>query len=148
MLEKVLTSCPSEVWDERTSGPPFWQVAYHAMWYLDWYLGGSGKEREAFIPKFAREPNEHLDKLPKETITRKQLLNYLFDIKGKADQRIKKITMDVLIQPSVFEWHGNSIISSMLYNLRHLMLHIGALNYRLLREGIKLENWISSSPIL
>ena len=35
MLEQDLKSCPNEVWDDRTSGPPFWQVAYHAMWYLD-----------------------------------------------------------------------------------------------------------------
>ncbi|MFX0151229.1 MAG: hypothetical protein ACFFAJ_10640 [Candidatus Hodarchaeota archaeon] len=54
MLEKVLTSCPIKVWDERTSGPPFWQVAYHAIWYLDWYLGGSKKECEAFTPKLEK----------------------------------------------------------------------------------------------
>ncbi|MFX0181743.1 MAG: DinB family protein [Candidatus Hodarchaeota archaeon] len=148
MLENVLTSCPAEVWDERTSGPPFWQVAYHAMWYLDWYLGGSKEEHEAFIPNFEGEPFENMDKLAKETLTREQLLNYLFDIKGKADQRIGQITIEALIQPPVFEWHGNSVLSSMLYNLRHVMLHIGALNFRILREGIKLENWVSFSSIL
>lgn len=56
--------------------------------------------------------------------------------------------MDTLIQPSVFEWHGNSIISSMIYNLRHVILHIGALNFKLLRNGVSLENWVSRSSIL
>lgn len=88
MLENVIKSCPAEFWDERTSGPPFWQVAYHTMWFLDWYLGGSKEEHEAFIPKFEGERYENLDKLPKEKITCEQLLTYLFDIKGKANQRM------------------------------------------------------------
>jgi hypothetical protein len=148
MLENVIKSCPAEVWDERTSGPPFWQVAYHTMWFLDWYLGVSKEERETFIPKFEGERCENLDKLPKEKITREQLLTYLFDIKGKANRRMGQLTVDTLIQPSVFEWHGNSILSSMMYNLRHVMLHIGALNYKLLRKGVSLENWVCHGSIL
>jgi len=80
-------------------------------------------------------------------LTSGQLLDYLTDIKGKAKYRFENLTIDELIQPSVFEWHGNSVLSSLLYNLRHLMLHIGALNLRLHRKGVKLDNWVSNQRI-
>lgn len=149
MLEQNLKSCPKEVWDDRTSGLPFWHVAYHAMWFLDWYLSDSKKARESFKSKFGEEHShfESLDKVPEITLTCEQLLDYLSDIKEKAKKRFADLTSDGLIQPSVFEWHGNSVLSSLIYNLRHVMLHIGALNLRLHRSGVKLENWVSHQRI-
>ena len=147
MLKKNLKICPKEVWDDRTSGPPFWHVAYHVMWFLDWYLSDSKKAREAFRSKFGEEPSRHLNELPKLTLTQTQLLDYLSDIKEKAKKRFENLTSEELLQSSVFEWHGNSVLSSLLYNLRHLMLHIGALNLRLHRKGVKLENWVNNQRI-
>ena len=147
MLEQNLKSCPKEVWDDRTSGPPFWQVTYHVMWYLDWYLSDSKKVREIFKSKFGEEPSQDLNRAPKITLTHNQLLDYLSGIKEKAKIRFEGLTSDELIQRSVFEWHGKSILSSILYNLRHLMLHIGALNLRLRIKGVKLENWVSNQRI-
>ncbi|MHA2226466.1 MAG: DinB family protein [Candidatus Hodarchaeales archaeon] len=147
MLEQVIQNCPEIVWNDRTSGPPFWQVAYHTMWYLDWYLGRSNEERETFKPMFNEKRFEKLEKLPEETLSREKIKTYLFDIKKKCKNRLEQLTLEELIQPSVFEWHGSSILSSLIYNIRHVMLHIGALNSRLLRKGIKLENWVSQAPI-
>ncbi len=147
MLEQVIKNCPEEIWDDRTSGPPFWQVAFHAMWFLDWYLGRSKDERKKFRPGFKADL-KNLKELPKETLTREQLISYLSKIKEKGKQRLDQLTLEELIQPSVFEWHGGSIHSSLIYNIRHVMLHIGALNLRLLRKGINLDNWVSHAPIL
>jgi hypothetical protein len=149
MLEKNLKKCPEELWDDKTSGPSFWHVAYHAMWFLDWYLSDSRETRESFKSKFGKEDShyESLEKTPEITLTSEQLLEYLSDIKEKAKNRFMNLTSDELMQPSVFEWHGSSVLSSILYNLRHIMLHIGALNLRLHRKGVKLENWVSSKKI-
>ena len=147
MLKKNLKSCPEEVWDDRTSGPPFWHVAYHVMWYLDWYLSDSKESREVFHSKFGEEPSRHLNESPKITLTKTQLFDYLSDIKGKAKIRFQKLTPGDLRQPSIFEWHGTSVLSSLIYNIRHLMLHIGALNLRLHSKGVKFENWVSSKRI-
>ncbi len=147
MLKKNLKSCPEEVWDDRTSGPPFWYVAYHVMWYLDWYLSDSKEARKSFKSKFGEDLSQDLNKVPVITLTHAQLLDYLSDIKEKTKKRFENLTSDELLQSSVFEWHGNSVLSSLIYNLRHLMLHIGALNLRLHREGVKLENWVSSKRI-
>ncbi|MFX0083582.1 MAG: DinB family protein [Candidatus Hodarchaeota archaeon] len=149
MLEQNLKKCPEELWDDKTKGPSFWHVAYHAMWFLDWYLSDSKKSRENFKSKFGEENThfESLDKTPEIILTREQLFEYLSDIKEKARNRFEDLTSEDLIEPSVFEWHGNSVLSSLLYNLRHLMLHIGALNLRLHRKDVKLKNWVSYQRI-
>ena len=147
MLKKNLKSCPEEVWDDRTSGPPFWHVAYHVMWYFDWYLSDSKEARESFKSRFGDEVSQELNKAPEITLTATQLLDYLSDLKEKTKNRFENIASDELLQSSVFEWHGNSVTSSLIYNLRHLMLHIGALNLRLHSKGVKLENWVSSKRI-
>ena len=147
MLEQNIEKCPNEVWDDRTSGPPFWHVAYHVMWFLDWYLSDSKIARESFKSKFGNEHFEQLNKTPKMVLTRVQLLEYLSNIKEKAKKRFENITEDHLSEPSIFEWHGSSVLSSLLYNLRHLMLHIGALNLRLHSKGVKLDNWVGNKRI-
>jgi len=149
MLEQNLIKCPDEVWDDRTSGPPFWHIAYHVMWFLDWYLSDSKKARYSFKSKFGDESSQlkDLNTAPGIKLTRDQLLDYLSGITEKAKNRFENLTSDELIQPSVFEWHGNSVFSSLLYNLRHLMLHVGALNLRLHEKGVKLDNWVSFQQI-
>lgn len=151
MLQHNLKTCPKDLWDDRTSGPPFWHVAYHAMWFLDWYLSDSPKSRETFKSKFG-DKSSHFEQLTVDNIkdivlTPKQLLEYLSEIKENAKRRFDNLTLDVLTQPSVFDWHGNSVLSSLLYNLRHVMLHIGTLNLRLHRKGVKLDNWIRYKKI-
>ncbi len=147
MFEQVIKKCPEETWDDRTTDPPFWQVTYHTMFYLDWYLASSKEDRELFKPKYKVEPFEKLDTVPKATLNRDQLLRYLLEIKMKAKRRLEFLTIEELFQPSFFEWHGSNVLSSLFYNLRHVMLHIGALNSRLLRKGVKLDNWVSQRLI-
>ena len=45
MLRRAVERCPVEIWDDRSRGAPFWHLAYHALFYLDFYLSES---EEAF----------------------------------------------------------------------------------------------------
>jgi hypothetical protein len=85
--------------------------------------------------------------VPKEILTREQLINYLSQIKKKAKKRLKNISLSELMQPSVFEWHGDSVLSSLMYNLRHVTVHIGALSSKLHRMGMDFKSWVSKAPI-
>jgi hypothetical protein len=146
MFEIVIKSCTVELWDDRINGPPFWHIAFHTLWYLDWYLVSTKEERKAFKARYEIvQPG--LERSPEEVLTKDQLMLYLLEIKKKAKERLEHINMNELVQPSIYEWHGNSILSSLIYNLRHLMLHIGALNSRVLRRGVKLDNWVSNALI-
>jgi hypothetical protein len=82
MLGSALRECPEELWRESlwedTSAPgfaEFWYVAYHALFWLDLYLSGSG---EGFVPPAPFTLGE-LDPgvLPPRVYTRNELESYL-----------------------------------------------------------------------
>ena len=144
MLEKVIKKCPEDVWDDPSDGLPFWQVAHHTLWFLDYYLEGSKEGREGFRSRFPQvEPGLKPLSGDIEIITSQALLGYLDELKEKTKFRLESLNSTEAVNSSIFEWHGSSILSSLVYNLRHVMLHIGALNSRLLRRGIKVDNWVS-----
>ncbi|MHA1214877.1 MAG: DinB family protein [Candidatus Hodarchaeales archaeon] len=144
MLEKLIDLCPSALWNEEKI-PSYWQVIYHTMWYLDFYLSGDREERENFIAPFGIVPQ--LNKTPEHELSKEECLRYLTMIRDKTKNKFSKLSVNDLIKPSVFEWHGGSILSSLLYNIRHVMLHIGALNVRLRNAGVEFENWIGHEKL-
>lgn len=146
MLKLIINKCPFDIWNDRSSGPPVWQVSYHAMHFLDFYLERSKEGRNEFQKEFKDFPHQ-FDYIPVEILTREQLIKYLLKIKKKAKKRFENITVSELLQPSVFEWHGISVFSSLMYNLRHVMLHIGALSSKLHRIGVDFKSWVSKAPI-
>ena len=147
MLKKDIKNCPDDVWDDRANGPPFWHVVYHVMWFVDWYLSNSKEARENFKPNLGDENLRDLNTPPNITLNRDEILIYLSDIKSKAKNRFENLTEEQLNDPSLFEWHGNNLLGSLIYNLRHLMLHIGALNLRLHSKNVKIDNWVSYKRI-
>jgi hypothetical protein len=37
-IRLAIGACPDELWDDRANGSPFWHLAYHALFYIDFYL--------------------------------------------------------------------------------------------------------------
>ena len=44
MLENAMRSCPEELWGDRTRQPEFWYVAYHTLFFLDFYLADAAED--------------------------------------------------------------------------------------------------------
>lgn len=42
-LREAIEHCPDSLWDDRTEGAPFWQLAYHTLFCLDMYSTASLK---------------------------------------------------------------------------------------------------------
>ena len=38
MLRSAIEACPDTLWDNRFEGSPFWHLAYHALFFIDFYL--------------------------------------------------------------------------------------------------------------
>ena len=38
MLRSAVEACPDDLWDDYAHGTPFWHLAYHALFYADFYL--------------------------------------------------------------------------------------------------------------
>jgi hypothetical protein len=145
MLNQAVTDCSTELWNRQEKGPPFWQIAYHTLFFLDYYLGNSEEEKEKFKPFFPNSNGHRLDvRVTKGNPTRVQMLEYVSYVKAKAIKKFDEMTAETLVEETVFEWHGKKKFSTLIYNLRHAMLHIGALNSLLVRNDIK-TTWVSKS---
>ena len=127
---------------------------YHTLFYVDLYLSLTKEERDNYIPKFkqadefrASEKNFPIKEW-EEAISRDEILEYIKDLRVKTQQGFTGLNFERLGADPIFEWHGSSLISSLLYNLRHMMLHIGALQARLRINGVKGRFWVSRSSIV
>ncbi len=142
MLKKVIDICPEHVWNDSTKGNPFWVIAHHALYYVDWYLSISTKERNDFAPEF---PEYRNGATPSEDtfLNKDQIVHYYEKVLRKAKTQFNRISSNDLLSPSIFEWHGISMLSSFIYNIRHLMIHTGTLNLRIYQAGLTFESWES-----
>lgn len=112
---------------------------------MDYYLSGTRDEREIFKSLYGISPD--LSKTPGEKLSQANCIKYLEQVKKKAEEKFSKLTVDDLTKPSIFKWHGESVHSSLIYNLRHVMLHIGALNVRLRNSGLEFKSWVSNKKL-
>ncbi|MHA2363251.1 MAG: hypothetical protein ACXAC7_04790 [Candidatus Hodarchaeales archaeon] len=108
MLENLINNCPNEYWDSSENEPPFYKVVYHTMFFIDMYLSGTKEESNSFMPRFPKQEDyrtseENFQPTEENALTKKELLDYLSDLKIKGNQRIDGITLQELINESVFD---------------------------------------------
>ncbi|MFW9855973.1 MAG: DinB family protein [Candidatus Thorarchaeota archaeon] len=143
-LEKIIDFCPNEIWKNSPNTPPIYGVVNHILYFVDLYLSKSKEERESYKPKF---PDERDDMYMIRTLEKSDLLEYIKEMRSKAKNLFTSMTLGQLQGKPIFEWHGSSLLSSLLYNLRHVMLHIGALQIRLRHYGIDEKFWIGNAEL-
>ena len=141
MLENAIIKCQDELWNDPEAEKIISQVVYHILYNAEFYLTKNPVEEDDFKPEMDYEHGKN----PKKIYTRQDLLNYLNFIRKKGETLFKSMTTEDLTTDSIFEWHGSSVLSSLLYNLRHIMLHIGALHVRLNKVGKEPMSWVSHS---
>ena len=49
MLRSAVQACPDDIWDDHAHGTPFWHLAYHALFYADFYLSDDAETFQAEI---------------------------------------------------------------------------------------------------
>ena len=139
MLEISITQCRDELWQDTTGDKIISHIIYHVLYWIDYYL--SRNKDEAQIFKSFKE-NKH-QKNEKFVYTKQELLDYSNFVREKADNWFKEMTMDELTTDSVFDFHGSTLLSSLIYDLRHIMLHVGALHVRLNKVNKEPMDWES-----
>lgn len=149
MLENIVQNCEVELWEDTNREPIISQIIYHSLFFLDYYLSKNKTEREAFKGRLGDDKmGERTDGMLWDKIyTRAELQEYISFIREKAKKRFDELSLEELNSQSVFEWHGSSILSSLLYNLRHVMLHVGALHVRLNAVAREPQKWVSKHLI-
>ena len=134
MIEDVIVKCKDELWQDYTQEVIISQLVYHCLGSADFNLCKTNAERDSFKAKYGNFDFPFNDK--NKTFTKKQLSEYLNEIKEKADKLFKNITIDELANKTLYDFRGTiSLYSSLENNSRHSMLHVGALHARLTLLG-------------
>jgi len=149
MLENALRACPDELWREHlhseSSTQPefaeFWYVAYHCLFWLDFYLSDS---IEGFTPPAPFTLSEFdAGLLPDRVYTKDELLIYLEYGRNKCRTRIKTLTDEMAPQRCRTDWPEMSVAELLLYNMRHVQEHAAQLNLMLGQRVGSAPGWVS-----
>ncbi len=160
MLENALEACPTSLWQERLWGnspdhplPPgfaeFWYIAYHTLFWLDFYLSGLREEEFAPPAPFTRSEFDATG-LPERPYTKEELHAYLAATRQKCHAALSTLTDERAHQPVEYPWTQGQTVSFLelqIYNLRHVQEHAAQLSLLLGQHGIPDEalDWVPTS---
>ncbi len=149
MLDNAIRACPDQLWRERLWHHPaerpeysqFWYLAYHALFWLDFYLTGSV---EGFAPPAPFTLSE-LDPagVPERAYTKDELGAYLEHGRHKCQATIEALTDEKAEQRCKFGWGEINFVELLLYNLRHVQEHASQLNLMLGQKGVSAPGWVT-----
>jgi DinB superfamily len=157
MLRAAIEQCPDTLWNDRSEGPPFWQIAYHTLFCLDMYSSPSLK---AFKPvafhvkdaNFLAGEYPWLD--PPRTIghppvvfSKADVLSYLQQCREHCFATLEAMTAERAAERCGFEWYDLSAGELLLLNLRHVQHHAGQLAITLRRRAGIGVDWIGSASL-
>lgn len=152
MLRAALEACPDGLWDERADGTPFWHLAYHALFYTDFYLSDDSKTfetRDFHVDKADFLPGDYqqyggIVSTPEKAFTKAQLLVYADHCLRKSDEVFEKLTEQRALERCGFPWYELNVGEFLLNNLRHTQHHTGQLIILLRRHaGIGID-WMGT----
>ncbi len=137
MLQRIIDICPDEIWHKDFAGVPFWQEAYHLLFWLSHYTRHKGRYHpEPFgidvYPMFDRRPSQELDKDTLNTI--------LASMRKQIRDEFEQLDDKKLCEADDFENLG-TIIKRLLNGIRHAQHHIGKLTGYLYLSKIDFQNW-------
>ena len=140
MLKECIEKCPPEHWETKIANDTFRQVAYHTLFYVDFYLSPS---EAAFVWRdcHARGGNERTSTEACAGLSQEETLAYLADCRQKLEQTLVAETAESLQRESGFSWLPFTRAEAHLYNIRHVQHHTGQLSASLRKVVKATESW-------
>lgn len=150
MLKEALDRCPDDLWLKPTAANAFWQVSYHALFYVHMYLQPN---LDSFQPWAEHQTDVQYQNgfpgLPKagsklplipDPYTKTQVLAFWAVCDGMVDQAID--TFDLLDPKSGFPWYTCTKLEHQIISIRHLQHHTAQLGDRLRGAGGSGLSWL------
>lgn len=140
-LANAMKACPDDLWGDRSRNPEFWYVAYHALFWLDYYLS---YPIDDFAPPspFTLSELDPAGVLPERVYARDELLSYLDHGRMKCRATIESLSAEKAIQPFKFGRVDMSLAELHLYNMRHVQHHAAQLNLILRQTIDSAPGWV------
>lgn len=141
MLENSILACPEEAWGNRFTPSEFWYLAYHTLFWLDFYLSENPDE---FLPQdpFTLEELDPAGLLPGRIYTKEELIKYLDHGRQKCMAVINSMSEEKSRQHFKFGTLELSFAELLLYNMRHVQHHAAQLNLILRQKINSAPRWV------
>jgi len=119
MLDNAILACPDQLWSDRSQRPEFWYLAYHTLFWLDFYLSDSV---EGFAPPapFKLDEMDPAGELPERPYTKAELGTYLDHCRDKCRATLASLSDEKAQRRCAIARFDFSIPELHLYNMRHV----------------------------
>jgi hypothetical protein len=145
MLANAIEACPDSLWFSQGRGA-FWYLAFHDLFWLDFYLSLIGESRFRPPQPFGLTEFED-DVLPEPAYAKDQLLGYLDHCRRKLDGVMTGMTEAWVASPCPCEYREMSNGELLLYNMRHVQHHAAQLNLLLRQKTDSAPRWVSKGGL-
>ncbi len=141
--------CPAELWNARVAKYPFCQVAFHTVFFTDFYLGpdADSLRQQPFHlanPILFGDYEQLQDREPQSVYKRSQLKSYLEFCRTKAVTTIAAEDEVSLNAPANFARRNFTRAELHVYNIRHIQHHAAQLILRLRLDSDVDIPWIGA----
>jgi hypothetical protein len=135
-LSACIDRCPETAWNAPVGNLAFCQVAFHTLFFADFYLGPNeeslrGQQFHRDNEAFFRDYEELQDRKQQLRCDRPSIKAYLEHCQKKASEAIAAETAETLSGPSGFQRRDISRAELHVYNIRHIQHHAAHLSLRL-----------------
>jgi hypothetical protein len=152
MFENAVRACPDELWTgvlsradaERPDLSQFWYIAYHTLFFLDYYLS---PERENFMPPapFTLSEFDESGELPPRVYRRDELLDYLEHCWTSFRATMQALNEETAARRCKLPWLDAGNFELHIYNMRHVQEHAAQLSLFLGQHMAHNPGWVKRS---
>jgi hypothetical protein len=153
-LENALNACPQELWQARLWDEPvlrpefaeFWYIAYHTVFWLDYYCSDSAEGFRVPAP-FTVSELEMDAVLPDRLYTKQELQTYLEYARAKCRAKIESLADENEPQQVRENWRVKTVAELLLYNMRHVQEHAAQLSMLLGQKTGSAPGWVGQVAV-
>ena len=145
-LERAMVACPEKVWSDRSLKPEFWYIAFHTLFFLDYYLTD---QPEGFAPPapFTLDELDPAGIIPERPYTKAELQTYLEHGRAKCQKVMAALTEEKAHERRKWGSVDGTVAELQLYSMRHVQHHTAQLNLILRQQIDSAPTWVSRTPI-
>ena len=143
MLENAIRACPDAHWSDesRPVDQRFWYLAFHTLWWLDYYLADDEKSFRSLAP-FTMDEMDPAGIYPERAYTTAELLELMAHDRRRLRERLAAMSEAEAAAPCGFERREMSMLELFLYSLRHVQHHTAQLNLLLRQRIDSAPRWV------
>ena len=126
MLRQAIDTCPKSLWLAPEYPNRFWHIAYHAVYYTNFYLQPTEAD---FRPWAKHKPDaQYLARKIEVPYSKSEVSEFHEICCAEVEAKVPAIDLEA---PSGFPWLSFNKLELQFYNIRHLQHHTGQLADRL-----------------